>query len=404
MGLKMLSVSELLVYLKNLLDYDSLLKNVSVTGEISNFRPHYSGHMYFVLKDKNAQIKCVMFKSRNLRLDFTPDNGMHVVVRGYFSLYEREGQIQLYVEEMQQEGLGALHIAFEKLKEKLKGEGLFESEYKKKLPLMPRKIGVVTSVSGAVINDIRKVVAHRFPTEIVLAPAQVQGMDAAPAIVKAINALQKVPKIDVIIIARGGGSLEDLWAFNTEEVARAVFASTIPVVSAVGHETDFTICDFVADVRAATPSQAAELVVPTRNELLNNLLHLHLRLHGNLKNLADLKRQILLTLSERPVLKYPERMLLERRQHMDDLHGKLTSNLRLTYERKHAILKEKAGRMDALSPLKVLARGYVLCYDTNGNIIKSVHNIQVDDTLTIKVADGNAKCIVRNVRGEDYGS
>ena len=397
MELKAITVSALLAYVRELFTQDVLLRNVTVSGEISSYRPHNSGHMYFVLKDANAQIKCVMFKSRNTRLNFTPENGMHVAIRGYFSLYERDGQMQLYVEDMQEEGIGSLHAAFEKLKEDLRLEGLFDNEYKKHLPFLPRRIGVITSSSGAVINDIRTVLARRMPVEIVLAPAVVQGGEASKSIVFALEKLHKVPGIEVIIIARGGGSIEDLWPFNTVEVARAVFASQIPVVSAVGHETDFTICDFVADVRAATPSEAAELVVPVFAELKNTVIHTGLRLNGALRKIVEYKGQALQSLADRPVLKQPVRLLDGKRQYLDSLQGKLILNLSLTYERKNAILKEKAARIHALSPIGVLARGYVLCYDQNGELLKSVKHTKLHDNLTVKTSDGRLACTVQDI-------
>lgn len=379
MELKTLTVSALLAYVKGLLTQDYLLQNAAVTGEISSYRPHQSGHMYFVLKDEIAQVKCVMFRTKNSRLNFTPENGLRVVIRGYFSLYEKDGQVQFYVEEMQEEGIGSLHAAFEKLKEKLKQEGLFAEIYKKQLPLIPKKIGVVTSSSGAVINDIRIVLSRRFPTEIVLVPCQVQGNDAAKTIVQAIKTLQNTPDIEVIIVARGGGSIEDLWPFNTEEVARAVFASNIPIISAVGHETDFTICDFVADVRAATPSQAAEIVMPVKAELIKNHAHLNLRLGSAFAKITA-----------------------ERRQYLDILLDKIGSNLTLTYERKHAILKAKVGQLDSMSPLKVLARGYSLCFDSKMNLIKSISQTNKNDVLTIKTTDGRIDCEVLKIQGESH--
>ena len=315
------TVSEVNSIIKNLLDGNEVLRQVYVRGEISNFKYHnMSGHMYFTLKDEMSQIRCVMFKSSNMLLPFMPENGMKVIAFGFVSVFARDGQYQLYVADLEPDGIGALHIAFEKLKMRLEQEGLFAQERKRPLPFLPRKIGLVTSPTGAAIRDLLTVIRRRFPNvNIVIAPVLVQGKGAADDICSAISLLNSLNDIDVIIVGRGGGSIEELWAFNEEKVARAISNSKIPVISAVGHETDYTIADFVADKRAPTPSAAGEIVVPEKRILKNELRLISLRLVNGFYNYIGEKRQKLEYLKAAPVFRRPQTYIINCRQELDEL-------------------------------------------------------------------------------------
>ncbi len=390
-----LSVTQLNTYVKSIIDSDMLLRNVFVIGEISNFTNHYrTGHYYMTLKDENAAIKAVMFRTANQRLRFMPESGMSVIVRGRVSVFERDGQYQLYIEDMQPDGVGALNLAFEQLKNKLAAEGLFDAEYKKPIPYRCRKIGVVTSATGAVIQDIKNVVSRRYPlAEIILAPVEVQGQNAAPQIAKAIYDFNQADGIDVLIVGRGGGSLEDLWAFNEEIVARAVFESVIPVISAVGHETDFTICDFVADLRAPTPSAAAELAVPDIREdkaFLSAVVYQNEALVLE-KIAAEMSR--LEILQERLKYRSPAAIIDTQLNTVDAFYSSALLNIQKRLTAEQSRLSEIAAKLDALSPLKVMSRGYSLAYK-NEKIITSVKALSVGDRLTLKLADGEKECEV----------
>jgi len=412
-----LTVGELTSHVKELLDGDFVLADVWVRGEISNFRRHGpSGHMYFTLKDAVAQIRAVMFRSDNQRLGFQPGDGMSVLARGRVSVYEREGQYQLYVREMQPDGLGSLWLAFEQLKKRLAAEGLFDQARKRPLPVLPRGVGVVTSSSGAALFDILKVAAQRYPgppcegylpcpgIPVVISPAQVQGAGAAEDIVRAFRLLDARDDIDVIIVARGGGSLEELWAFNDEKLARTIRASRHPVVTGIGHEVDTTIADLAADRRAATPSNAAEIVFPSKSELHYTIGALDGRLQRAALGLVAGRRRSVEALARSAALAYPERLLDGRRQRVDDL-GRLLEG---AFRRKVRELKSRrdvlVGRLDALSPLAVLGRGYALCRRADdGRLVTTVTSVAAGDAVSVQLKDGRLDCTVEGVRGGSAG-
>jgi len=393
---KVFSVSEVNLYLKRMLESDPQLKNIWVRGEISNFKDHSSGHLYFALKDSAGSMRCVMFRSRAGQLLFRPENGLAVMVRGYLSVYERDGQCQLYAEEMLPAGQGALALAFEQLKGKLQAEGLFDLEKKKPLPLIPQKIGVVTSANGAAWQDIQKVIFNRFPgAHLVLAPATVQGESAPGEIAAGIARLNRTAGISVIIVGRGGGSVEELWAFNSEVVARAIAASRLPVVSAVGHQTDVTIADFVADQRAATPSAAAEMVVPVRQDLLRLVDNMRLRLERNTMTKLTLARQRLLHAESSVLFRHPERLLRQDSQALDQLQLNLENALRgrlTSWENRLAILAEK---MQALSPLTTLSRGYAICRRlADGRVVADAAQVAAGEDVEVILSRGRLECRV----------
>ncbi|HBP37734.1 MAG TPA: exodeoxyribonuclease VII large subunit, partial [Clostridiales bacterium] len=354
-----ISVAQLNRYVAALLDRDANLNPVLVKGEISGFKSYASGHLYFTLKDDEAAVSCVMFKGQTAKLRFRPADGLKVIVTAKASLYDRDGRFQLYVSDMTADGLGDLYLAYEQLKKRLAAEGLFDVDRKKKLPVLPRAIGVVTSPSGAVIRDIINVLSRRFPNFCLkLIPVQVQGEGAAASIAAAVRRFNERADVDVLIVGRGGGSMEDLWAFNEEIVARAVYASRIPVISAVGHETDFTICDFVADLRAPTPSAAAELAMPIRREQELMLLQAQNRLKLALGSRLDKQRQRLAHLSQNKIFRQPYALTDRRRLDLDRVRQKLCQTMQQTHSQQDRRFSVLAGKLDALSPLKVLARGY----------------------------------------------
>ena len=393
-----LSVSQLTRYIKRLFSYDSVLSNVCVTGEISNFKLHSSGHMYFTLKDEQSIIKCVMFKSQNRRLRFKPEDGLKVIIRGYVSIYEAGGSYQLYPEMMEPDGLGNLYLAFEQLKQKLDREGLFLPERKKKLPFLPKSIGVITSPTGAVIQDIMNVLFRRYPNTVLkIFPVKVQGEDAAKQIADALDFINRYRAAEVIIIARGGGSLEELWPFNEEIVARGIYNSEIPVISAVGHETDYSIADFVADLRAPTPSAAAELVIPEKENLVKRLLELKLQLKRALVGRIQQDRQFLLQLMKSPSMRHPVDRINEKKMDLELLKRNLENGIEKKLETEKGKLALICGKMDALSPLMVLSRGYSITRDIQENIVKSVAQLQAGDELDIVFSDGTARCVTKQI-------
>lgn len=396
-----LSVTQLTQHIKNRLESDHLLINLWVKGEISNFKQPASGHLYFTLKDSSSCVKTVMFRSRAERVPFRPDNGMSVLIRGYVSVYERDGNYQLYAQEMEPDGIGALYLAFEQLKEKLLREGLFDSGKKKPLPRFPATIGIITSPTGAVVRDMIKIIGMRWPqARLVLVPVSVQGDNAPGDICRGIEQINRWGGADVIILGRGGGSLEELWAFNTEMVARAVAASNIPIISAVGHETDITITDFAADKRAATPSAAAEMVVPHRQDMDRQVQVLQLRSQRAIKQYIDRYRHLLERYGQSRALKAPERVMVDsRRQHVDMLQRDLVKTIRLITAGKGGKLGSLVSALDSLSPLATLARGYSVCTDQQGNIIKSYREVEVGSTVTIKLNQGILSCEV--IKGEN---
>jgi len=443
-----LTIREITRLIKNKLEGDPGLQDVWLRGEISNFTLHSSGHMYFTLKDENARLKCIMFASYNQRLPFAPKNGMKVLARGGVSVYERDGQYQFYATAMQPDGIGSLYLAFEQLKRKLEEEGLFRPEAKRALPLYPRTVGVITSPTGAAVRDILITLERRNPgVHVLLYPVSVQGTGAAPSIVKAIREMNELGAADVLIVGRGGGSLEELWAFNEEVVARAIRASAIPVISAVGHETDFTISDFAADIRAATPTAAAELAVRHIGELRQELAHLEQRMSGALgRGLARAKERWQHA-ARSPYFTQPRRSLLVQAERLDRLKEALRYRIRAEQSRAqervtrlagrlqavnprqqivharqrvtaaskglelamNAIARDKASRfgslvrqLDALSPLKVMARGYSLAYDEQEKkLIRSVNEVQPGDLIRLRLTDGKLDCQIWGIHGEE---
>ena len=394
-----LSVSQLNRYIKMNFDADENLANIFISGEISNFTNHYrTGHLYFTLKDDSAAVRAVMFNSSAKRLKFMPEDGMKVIARGRVSVYEASGQYQLYVDDMQPDGVGALNLAYEQLKEKLQKEGLFSELHKKPLPPYPEKVGVITSPTGAAVRDIINVLGRRFPyAEIVFCPVLVQGDGAHLQLTDAVNMFNSERAADVIIIGRGGGSIEDLWEFNDEGLARAVYNSEIPVISAVGHETDFTICDFVADMRAPTPSAAAELAVPDANELQYALSALKNRMFLNVSSgIAD-RRSRLEYLTSKGVLKSPDEMLSNRSQRLDTAFSKMLSSYENRIGGKKVEFISAATALSKLDPMSVLMRGFAFVSDKNGKNVYSSQALAKGDEINVRFHDGSAVCEVKEI-------
>ena len=394
-----LSVSQLNRYIKMNFDADENLANIFISGEISNFTNHYrTGHLYFTLKDDSAAVRAVMFNSSAKRLKFMPEDGMKVIARGRVSVYEASGQYQLYVDDMQPDGVGALNLAYEQLKEKLQKEGLFSELHKKPLPPYPEKVGVITSPTGAAVRDIINVLGRRFPyAEIVFCPVLVQGEGAHLQLTDAVNLFNSERAADVIIIGRGGGSIEDLWEFNDEGLARAVYNSDIPVISAVGHETDFTICDFVADMRAPTPSAAAELAVPDANELQYALSALKNRMFLNVSSgIAD-RRSRLEYLTSKGALKSPDEMLSNRSQRLDTAFSKMLSSYENRIGGKKVEFISAATALSKLDPMSVLMRGFAFVSDKNGKNVYSSQALEKGDKINVRFHDGSAVCEVKEI-------
>lgn len=396
------TVTALNEYIKARLDEDAFLQRVCVRGEISNFVNHErTGHFYFTLKDETAVLHAVMFKGNNARLAFLPENGMKVVAIGRISAYVRSGQYQIYCEGMEPDGVGALYLAYEKLRQKLSAEGLFDEAHKKPLPKVPLRVGVITSPTGAAVRDIIHVCGRRFPlAQIILYPALVQGENAPAQLCEALRFFNARLPVDVIIMGRGGGSLEDLWAFNDEKLAREVYASEIPVVSAVGHETDFTICDFVADVRAPTPSAAAEIALPDKEETQRRLGNVQTHLRTVLQGRLAREKQRLQSLADKPCLKRPEGFLEERRITLDRADTALKQSAGLFFERRKSAFSALAAKLDALSPLSAFSRGYSAVLGADGRAVKSVRQLHVGDALTLITSDGRAKSQVTEITEE----
>ena len=384
------SVSELNTFIKMLLESAPTLNDVYVKGEISNFKNHISsGHFYFSLKDKDSQIKAVMFRTNASKMKFVPENGMMVVAHGRVASYVRDGQYQLYADSMEPDGVGALYVAFEQLKQRLAAQGVFAPEKKKPLPKIPKTIGVITSPTGAAVRDIINIATRRFPfAKIVVYPALVQGENAASSLISGIRYFNDTGSADVIIIGRGGGSIEDLWAFNDENLAKTVCASEIPVISAVGHETDFTICDFAADLRAPTPSAAAELAVPDTAELKHKINNIISRESAVLLQMLSAKRETLARYEKSRYLSSPGHMIDDRRMALVLSSERLmTSAAHVNEIKKHA-LSALSGKLEALSPLAVLSRGYGVVSSEEGKLIKEIADVSVGDKITVKVRDG----------------
>ncbi|MBZ4652714.1 MAG: xseA2 [Peptococcaceae bacterium] len=394
-GNKILTVSEVSFHIQKLLDDDPLLSNLWIRGEISNFKHHPTGHFYFSLKDKECTLRAVMFKSKTWRLNFLPKDGMDCLVRGYVSLYPKDTVVQLYAEEIIPAGVGLQALALAELKEKLQKKGYFAPERKKPIPYLPGAIGVVTSPAGAAIRDIYRVVQKRYPgMPVILFPAGVQGEKAAQSIVEGIRALNGRKEIDVIIVARGGGSAEDLSVFNVESVADAVFASTKPIVSAIGHEIDWTITDLVADVRAATPSMAGELVVPVRWELENSLSKYKERLLRAARGRMERENMRLAYLKEAGVMKKPERWLNRYQDYLSRCESSLYKSTRELHGKAEYHLHVIAGRLHALSPLATLGRGYSLCQNSEGKIVTEARHVSINEQVKVRLYKGSLGCIV----------
>ncbi|MFJ7725419.1 exodeoxyribonuclease VII large subunit [Neobacillus sp. NPDC097160] len=439
-----LSVNALTKYIKRKFDADPHLRDIHVRGEISNFKQHSSGHMYFTLKDEKARILAVMFASQSRFMKFSPENGMKVIVKGDITVYEPSGQYQIYIKEMQPDGIGELFLAYEQLKQRLEAEGLFAPETKKAIPLYPRTVGVITSPTGAAIRDVITTIKRRYPiANILVFPALVQGDHAAPSIVKAIEKANNMKEIDVLIVGRGGGSIEELWAFNEELTARAIFASKIPIISAVGHETDFTIADFVADLRAPTPTGAAELAVPHLEELMDRILQRQTRLIRAMNGKFQFEKERLNRVQKSYAFRYPHRLYEQKLEQLDKLTEMLvrgTSRLtifkkgqqeilykRLLRNHPNEALEEAKKRFDrtqkdmnrsmlqilskkqtdfdhilstlqALSPLKIMERGYSLAYSDDNRLVKSVKQVKVNEQVQIQLPDGSLFCNVENIK------
>lgn len=397
----MMTIAQLTEVIKAVVENDELLQHVTVRGEISNFYTHSSGHLYFTLKDRSAQIKAVMFRSSARLMRFQPGNGMGIIATGSIGIYPERGEYQLYVQEMQPDGIGALHLAYEQLKKKLAKEGLFDEAHKKPIPRLPRRIGVITSPTGAAIRDIISIIRRRFPyVQILIAPAIVQGAEAPQSLVQALTMMQS-QDVDVVIMGRGGGSIEDLWAFNEEIVARAIYASEIPVISAVGHETDFTIADFVADLRAPTPSAAAELAVANFSELYRYLNSVEKRLEQCMTHRVKQMTTRFDRVHKRRVFQRPEEIFLKNWQRVDDLERRLHRTIDTQVKLAREQLKGQIKHLDSLSPLNVLARGYSLTATADGKLLQSVKAVQPDDLLQIRVLDGRIHVQVTDIEAMD---
>ncbi len=394
-NMQALSVKQLNLFVKSLIEGDVRLSNVTVTGEISNFKHHYqSGHFYFTLKDNDASIKCVMFKGNASRVKFDVYDGQKVIIIGRVSLYEKDGQYQLYAENMHEVGLGDISLQFQQIKERLAKEGLFDDENKRPIPKFPKRIAVITSDTGAAVQDILNITARRYPLcEIMLCPVAVQGENAVPSMVDALERVYALSNCDVIIIGRGGGSIEDLWAFNSENLARKIYESPIPVISAVGHETDFTICDFVSDLRAPTPSAAAELSVPNITELFAFLNKCDLTLKSELSAKYNYNKVKLDSITQNAFFKNPLRLIETRFEQVDYFSEKLHSAFLSKIEGNKSKLFESVAKLDALSPLKVLSRGYLIA-EKDSKPLTSVFDTEVGDKLTLKLNDGKLICTV----------
>lgn len=398
---KILSVTELNQLVRGKLERDPDLQSVCIRGEISNYKLYPSGHHYFSLKDAESAIRCVLFRGSAASLRFRPENGMQVLAVGRVSLYPRDGSYQFYCTRLLPDGAGDLSVAFEQLKQKLFQEGLFDPAHKKKLPAFPHRIGIVTSPAGAAVHDMLRILGKRYPlSRVILLPVRVQGAEAPGEIARAIDYANAHAIADVLIVGRGGGSVEDLWAFNDEGVSRAIFRSRIPVVSAVGHEPDVTISDFTADLRAATPSNAAELVAPDQSELRAALEGMRASMLASMRQRLTRSRQQLTGLSASPMLRNPMNYLQERRLRLDKLTGDFRRvGTRLLQARRQGLIRLSAS-LDAMSPLKVLARGYSMTADADGRLISSVTEVSPGQSLTILVSDGRITAAVERTEGE----
>ena len=399
MAQQVLSISQINEYIRRLMDGDALLAGVAVRGEISNYKVYPSGHHYFTLKDEDASLKCVMFRSSAVRLKFRPENGMKIIAMGKIGVYPRDGAYQLYCSTMALDGVGDLHAAFEQLKAKLAAQGLFDPAHKKQLPQYPGTIGIITSSAGAAVHDMLRILRKRYPlTSVRLLPVRVQGVEAPGEIASAIAYANHYRLADLLIVGRGGGSIEDLWAFNDEIVARAIYDSQIPVISAVGHEPDVTISDFVADLRAATPSNGAELAVPDQDALRQTLDTMSAAMVSALQKQLKAARKQLDILSASPALQSPEVYVQQRRKNLDLLRNRLQAAGEQTINRHRQRYLTNTAKLDAMSPLKVLTRGYAMTTSQDGNVLRSVTQVNVGETVSVHLGDGSFSANVTEVK------
>ena len=399
MAQQVFSVTQINEYIRSRMDADPMLTQVAVRGEISNYKLYPSGHHYFTVKDEGGALKCVMFKGNALRLRFRPENGMKIIAMGKISVFPRDGAYQLYCSAMVLDGVGDLHAAFEQLKAKLAAQGLFDPAHKKPIPKYPKVIGIVTSSAGAAVHDMLRIIRKRYPlTEVRLFPVRVQGVEAPPEIVGAIRYANRYKMADVLIVGRGGGSIEDLWAFNDERVAYAIYESEIPVISAVGHEPDVTISDFVADLRAATPSNAAELAVPDQDTLLQTLDTMSDSMTTCLSRQVKNARQHLRVLSSGAALKSPTAYLDQKRKTLELLNSRLVSNQKSTLDKKKQRFVGLTAKLDAMSPLKVLTRGYAMASTEDGSVLRSVRQVKPGDCVNVSLGDGSLQACVTDVK------
>ena len=397
---KIFDVSEVNDYIKTIMDGDGLLSGLTIRGEISNYKVYPSGHHYFSLKDAGGAIRCVMFRGSAAALRFRPENGMKVLASGRISVFPRDGAYQLYCQRLTPEGVGDLYVAFEQLKKKLQAEGLFDPTHKKPLPPFPQRIAIVTSAAGAAIHDMLRILGKRYPlAKVILLPVRVQGVEAPAEIAGAIRYVNRFQLADLIITGRGGGSMEDLWAFNDERVARMIYLSQIPVISAVGHEPDVTISDFVADLRAATPSNAAELAVPEQGELRERIAALRLRLAQAEERRLKLIRQQVEKLQSARVLQNPKNYLEDRRLLLDFQQNKLTAAMRQLVLKKQQDFVARRTALEAMSPLKVLSRGYAMTRDSAGRVVTDAAALKPGEIITVTLRNGEVDAAVREIRG-----
>ena len=398
MAMQPVSVTQLTQYIKLLLDKDEILSQVCVRGELSNYKAHSSGHQYFTLKDEGAVISCVMFRSDAMKMRFRPESGMKVILYGRVSLFPKSGQYQIYVTAMQPDGVGALAVAYEQLKRRLHEEGLFDPAHKQPLPSYPHRVALITSPTGAAVRDMTRILGRRWPmAEVLVCPVQVQGEGAAEEIAQMLDYVDKHQLADVIITGRGGGSLEDLWAFNEEIVARAIYRCTIPVISAVGHEPDVTISDYVADVRAATPSNAAEIAVQDEVAIRSALRQLQLRLEQAEGRKLTQLRQRLDALAQKPVMKRPEAYLQQQELQLEMLRQRLEHAGTGVVQKNALRFQRAAAKLDALSPLKVLSRGYAMVTREDA-VVRSVTQLEPGDPVAVALSDGTVQCTVDAVQ------
>lgn len=397
MAQNVLSITQLNEYIRGRMDADPLLTQVAVRGEISNYKLYPSGHHYFTLKDESSALRCVMFKGNASRLRFRPENGMKIIAMGKVSVFPRDGAYQLYCTAMAMDGVGDLYAAFEQLKRKLESQGLFDPKHKKALPKYPGTIGIITSSAGAAIHDMLRILRKRYPlSQVRLLPVRVQGAEAPGEIAAAIRYANYWKLTDLLIVGRGGGSIEDLWAFNDERVAYAIYESEIPVISAVGHEPDVTISDFVADLRAATPSNAAELAVPDQDALRQNLDSLTAAMAAGLNRQIRSAQQHLNVLSQSAALKSPDGYLQQQRKSLELLTNRLVSAQNQNITKKNQQYIAAVSKLDAMSPLKVLSRGYAMTTNGQGKVVRSVNQIELGERITINLSDGRVSATVIN--------